>query len=91
MASSEAVSYTHLDVYKRQYLGFFFKIRDSLFGVYDHDIIFDTDDEYDIPHTPIKDVQIYRDYPSKPCLLYTSRLMFSIIASVFGHVPERCC
>jgi conjugal transfer pilus assembly protein TraI len=36
---------------------------------YDHDIIFDTDDEYDIPHTPIKDVQIYRDYPSKPACI----------------------
>lgn len=35
----------------------FLKIRVALFGGPDHDIIFDTDDEYDIPHTPNKDVQ----------------------------------
>lgn len=44
----------------------FLKIRVALFGGPDHDIIFDTDDEYDIPHTPNKDVQSYLDYPSKP-------------------------
>ncbi|MEG8913892.1 hypothetical protein U4T19_28550, partial [Klebsiella pneumoniae] len=44
----------------------FLKIMVALFGRPDHDIIFDTDDEYDIPHTPNKDVQSYLDYPSKP-------------------------
>ena len=39
----------------------FLKIRVALFGGPDHDIIFDTDDEYDIPHTPNKDVQSYLD------------------------------
>ncbi|EKJ8263072.1 hypothetical protein PAH45_25650 [Klebsiella quasipneumoniae] len=43
----------------------FLKIMVALFGRPDHDIIFDTDDEYDIPHTPNKDVQSYLDYPSK--------------------------
>ena len=62
---------------------FFFKIRDSLFGVYHHDIIFDTDDEYDIPHTPIKDVQIYCDYPSNPvCItLFSEYAILSVHAN----------
>lgn len=30
----------------------FLKIRVALFGGPDHDIVFYTDDEYDIPHTP---------------------------------------
>ena len=44
----------------------FLKIRVALFGGPDHDIVFYTDDEYDIPHTPNKDVQSYLDCPSKP-------------------------
>lgn len=49
--------------------------------MYDHDIIFDTDDEYDIPHTPIKDVQIYRDYPSNPVCI----TLFSEYAILSAH------
>ncbi|WP_227630227.1 hypothetical protein, partial [Klebsiella pneumoniae] len=61
----------------------FLKIRDALFGGHDHDIIFDTDDEYDIPHTPIKDVQRYRDYPSKPaCItLFSEYAILSVHAN----------
>lgn len=44
----------------------FYKIRVALSGGHDYDSIYDTDDEYDIPHTPNKDVQSYLDYPSKP-------------------------
>lgn len=61
----------------------FLKIRVALFGGPDHDIIFDTDDEYDIPHTPIKDVQIYRDYPSNPvCItLFSEYAILSVHAN----------
>ena len=61
----------------------FLKIRVALFGGPDHDIVFDTDDEYDIPHTPIKDVQIYRDYPSNPvCItLFSEYAILSVHAN----------
>ena len=61
----------------------FLKIRVALFGGPDHDIIFDTDDEYDIPHTPNKDVQIYRDYPSNPvCItLFSEYAILSVHAN----------
>lgn len=61
----------------------FLKIMVALFGRPDHDIIFDTDDEYDIPHTPIKDVQIYRDYPSNPvCItLFSEYAILSVHAN----------
>ena len=51
--------------------------------MYDHDIIFDTDDEYDIPHTPIKDVQIYCDHPSNPvCItLFSEYAILSVHAN----------
>lgn len=61
----------------------FLKIRVALFGGPDHDIIFDTDDEYDIPHTPNKDVQSYLDYPSKPAgiTLFSEREILSVHAN----------
>ena len=61
----------------------FLKIMVALFGRPDHDIIFDTDDEYDIPHTPIKDVQIYRDYPRNPvCItLFSEYAILSVHAN----------
>lgn len=61
----------------------FFKIRVALFGGHDHDITFDTDDEYDIPHTPNKDVQSYLDYPSKPAgiTLFSEREILSVHAN----------
>ncbi|MDG0022558.1 hypothetical protein L3496_26025, partial [Klebsiella pneumoniae] len=61
----------------------FLKIMVALFGRPDHDIIFDTDDEYDIPHTPNKDVQSYLDYPSKPAgiTLFSEREILSVHAN----------
>lgn len=61
----------------------FFKIRVALFGGHDHDITFDTDDEYDIPYTPNKDVQSYLDYPSKPAgiTLFSEREILSVHAN----------
>ena len=61
----------------------FLKIMVVLFGRPDHDIIFDTDDEYDIPHTPNKDVQSYLDYPSKPAgiTLFSEREILSVHAN----------
>jgi conjugal transfer pilus assembly protein TraI len=60
-----------------------YKIRVALLGGHDYDIIYDTDDEYDIPHTPNKDVQSYLDYPSKPTgiTLFSEREILSVHAS----------
>ena len=61
----------------------FMKIRVALFGGPDYEIVYDTDDEYDIPHTPNKDVQNYLDYPSKPTgiTLYSEREILSVHAN----------
>ncbi|WP_421078928.1 TraI domain-containing protein [Klebsiella quasipneumoniae] len=61
----------------------FYKIRVALSGGHDYDSIYDTDDEYDIPHTPNKDVQSYLDYPSKPTgiTLFSEREILSVHAN----------
>lgn len=58
------------------------KIRVALLGGHDYEIVYDTDDEYDIPHTPNKEVQNYLEYPSKPTgiTLYSEREILSVHA-----------